>query len=162
MKKRLIATALCLALLPACSSSTGSGEGEYSVYFLAGTGSETDAALEREFRKLTEGKDPVEGLMYLLLAGPESDGLTSPFPQGTTLRSCQVTEDGVAVVDLSEAYEGLSGAELTQADGCVVLTLCQLEEVRAVYLTVEGHPRPFRDQVYVPENFLLDNTLDEG
>lgn len=159
MKKRLVAMALCLALLPACSSSAGTGAGEYSVYFLAGAGSETDAALAWEARELATETDRLEGLMYLLLAGPESDSLISPFPQGTTLRSCQVTEDGVAVVDLSEAYEGLSGAELTQADGCVVLTLCQLEEVRAVYLTVEGHPRPFRDQVYVPADFLLDNTL---
>ena len=96
--------------------------------------------------------------MALLLSGPESDRLVSPFPPGAALRRWSL-DDGVADVDLSEAYEGLSGAELTLADGCIVLTLCQLEEIEAVYLTVEGHPRPFRDQVLTPEDFLLNNVM---
>ena len=62
----------------------------------------------------------------------------------------------MVTLDLSEAYGGLSGVELTLADACIVLTLCRLEDVEAVYLTVDGRPRPFRDQVLTPADFLLE------
>ena len=65
------------------------------------------------------------------------------------------------MIDLSEAYGGLSGADLTLADGCIVLTLCQLSEVERVYLTVEGRPRPFRDQLLSAADFLLENEAVE-
>ncbi len=45
---------------------------------------------------------------------------------------------------------------MTLADACIVLTLCRLEDVEAVYLTVDGRPRPFRDQVLTPADFLLE------
>ena len=158
MRRQLFAAVLALTLLVSCSRRPGRGEeppeGQYAVYFATAFGRGDDAALDREFRALSTGT--VEGLMELLLAGPESDALVSPFPQGTALRSWEIAA-GVVSIDLSEAYEGLSGAELTLADGCIVLTLCQLEGVDSVYLTVEGHPRPFRDQVLSPQNFLLDN-----
>ncbi|WP_251447212.1 GerMN domain-containing protein [Vermiculatibacterium agrestimuris] len=162
MKKRLAAALLALSLLcAACSHRPGRDEeppeGQYAFYFITASGRRDDAALDREFREPSSG-GTVEGLMTLLLSGPESDSLASPFPSGTALRGWSIS-DGVAAVDLSEAYEGLSGAELTLADGCIVLTLCQLEGVEAVYLTVEGHPRPFRDQVLEPSDFLLRNTL---
>lgn len=162
MKKRFAALLLALSLLcAACAHRPGRDEeppeGQYAVYFTTASGRGDDAALEREFREPSPG-GTVEGLMTLLLAGPESDGLASPFPRGTALRGWSIS-DGVASVDLSEAYEGLSGAELTLADGCIVLTLCQLEGVDAVYLTVEGHPRPFRDQVLEPADFLLSNII---
>ena len=165
MKRRLSAACLLLTLLcGACAAGASRlgppPEGQYSLYFLTTEGREDDAALGWEFRSPPEGGETVEGLMALLLAGPESDALASPFPQGTAVRTCGV-EEGVACVDLSEAYEGLSGAGLTLADGCVVLTLCQLEGVESVYLTVEGHPRPFRDQVFSPADFMLDNASAE-
>lgn len=162
MKKCFAAALLALALLcTACAHRPGREdvppEGQYAVYFATASGREDDAALEREFREIA-GENQIEALIAQLLAGPESDSLASPFPSGTALRGWSIS-DGVAAVDLSEAYEGLSGAELTLADGCIVLTLCQLEGVEAVYLTVEGHPRPFRDQVLEPSDFLLRNTL---
>lgn len=162
MRRSWLALGLALALL--CGGCAGTGEkaeeppeGKYSVYFAVVENRGDSAALDREFRALPKDRETAEGLMALLLSGPESGGLASPFPKGTSLRSCRV-EDGVARIDLSEAYEGLSGGALTLADGCVVLTLCQLEEIRQVYLTVEGRPRPFRDKVFSPSDFLLDNN----
>ena len=161
MKRRLLTLALALTLLcSACAVRQGSGqagpppEGQVSVYFLTdpdqpgGDGS----VPAREFRVLPEDTGGVEGLIRLLLNGPESLTLRSPFPQGTALRAWRL-EEGLVTIDLSEAYGGLSGVGLTLADACIVLTLCQLEEVDRVYLTVEGRPRPFRDQVMEPEQF---------
>ncbi len=151
--------ALCL-LLTGCAGRRGSGErkaGEYRLWFTKRHTSVESAALGSEDRAVPNGESPLE----LLLRGPESEELASPFPAETVLRDSRV-EEGTAYVDLSEAYGALSGAELTLADACIVLTLCQLDEVERVYITVEGEPRPYRDQVFSPDDFLLDNTLGES
>ncbi len=157
MRKRL-ALALALALaLTGCAGERKSGTlkpGECVLWFTAAHGSPDSAALSSEVRTVESGDTPLK----MLLRGPESIELTSPFPAGTELREYR-SEEGAAYVDLSEAYGGLSGAELTLADACVVLTLCQFDEVDKVYITVEGEPRPYRDQVLSPDDFLLDNSL---
>lgn len=158
---------LCVSCAPAAQEETSPPEGEYSVYFLR-----SDQPLEgrpslgadsgyfgREFRPIPEGEEAEAALLALLMAGPEEDGLTSPFPAGTRVRSWRREENRVSV-DLSEAYSGLAGVELSLADGCIVLTLCQLEGVEEVYITVEGRPRPFRDQVLRPEDFIGSNRFD--
>ena len=158
MRKRMALTLALVLLLAGCAPKRerqALEPGEWALWFTAArTGSES-AALSREVRTVPDNSTPLR----LLLEGPESVELTSPFPAGTTLRGSYV-EEGVAYVDLSEAYGGLSGAELTLADACIVLTLCQSDEVEQVYITVEGEPRPYRDQVLSPEDFLLNNSLD--
>ena len=163
MRKRVLWAALALLVL--CTACTPNpavepNQGDYTLYFVSAENRTDGAALATEGRDLAPDGEEVEGLLALLLSGPESASLRSPFPAGTALRGVSI-EEGTAHVDLSEAYGGLSGVDLTLADGCVVLTLCQLEEVEAVYLTVEGRPRPFRDRVYTPADFLLDNTMPE-
>ena len=162
--KRLAALALGLVLLcAACGRGTpgeGPGPGEAAVWFVADENGREGAALAPEFRTLPQEGTEGEALMGLLLAGPEELGLSAPFPRGTALKSLRLDGD-LALVDLSEAYGGLSGVDLTLADGCIVLTLCQLPEVERVYLTVEGSPRPFRDQVLSPGDFLLENEAGE-
>lgn len=159
MKQRLAALLAALALLcAACGGgekSGGEGENTYLIYWPAAAGREDGSALTAEERTLAEPATARE-LMACLLSGPQTEELTSPFPRGTTLRSCRVA-DGVAKVDLSEAYDGLSGVDLSLADGCIVLTLCQLPEVERVYLTVGGRPRPYRDQILSPDDLLLSN-----
>ena len=166
MKKKLLPLALVLAVLGTdCVSGAGKkgpAEGEAEIWFLAQENGDTGSALGREYRSLPE-EDRIEALLSLLFAGPETPELTSPFPQGTGLKEWSL-EGETAMIDLSEAYGGLSGADLTLADGCIVLTLCQLSEVERVYLTVEGRPRPFRDQLLSAADFLLENetVAEEG
>lgn len=163
MRRKLLALGLALLLLcAACVPGTGRegpGEGEAEVWFLSETNGEKGSALASEFRALPQGEE-MEGLLELLFAGPEDMDLRSPFPRGTAAKSWRLEGD-LALVDLTEAYGGLSGTDLTLADGCIVLTLCQMEGVERVYLTVEGSPRPFRDQVLSPGDFLLENGAGE-
>lgn len=172
MKQKWLALPLALLLLcascsPAEQEETSPPEGEYGVYFLRGDqplegrpslGADS-GYLGREFHPIPEREDPEQVLLGLLMAGPEEEGLISPFPAGTRVRSWRREESRVSV-DLSEAYSGLAGVELSLADGCIVLTLCQLEGVEEVYITVEGRPRPFRDQVLRPGDFIESNRFD--
>ena len=79
----------------------------------------------------------IPGLLDRLLAGPAEPGLCSPFPEDLVLRSWTL-ENSQLRLDFSEAYEGLSGVDLTLANCCLALTLCQAEGVETVYITVEG------------------------
>lgn len=164
LKRRLVCLLLAaLLLLGACARTEireSGGEG-YDVWFAA-----VDAlggpAVAREERKLPEGSQPVEGLLAALLSGPRSEELASPFPDGVRVRSTRLSEDRVLTVDLSERYGGLSGVELTVADYCIAMTLCQLESVDAVTVTVEGEAIPFRSrQLLRPGDVLLSGAEGE-
>jgi len=157
MKRVLAALALIPALLcAACGPHGRSGQGE-QLWFIAASGSPGSACLQCEARDLGETDLPEQALLLALFSGPTAEGLISPFPEGLALRSVRV-EDAVAYVDLSETYNGLSGADMTLADACLVLTLTQLDRVEQVCLTVEGEPRPFRESILSAEDFVLDNV----
>ena len=135
-----------LLLLSACalveSGEETQPQGAYKVYY-AVTGEEaTVQAVDWEYH-VPSGEDTASALAELVLSQPETPGLTSPAPSGTRLLSCQL-EEGQLRLDLSEQYGGLSGVDLTVANSCLTLTLCQLEGVEEVYITVEGEAIPYQ------------------
>ena len=144
MRRTILLALAWLLLLSAAGCVRAGREGPaYEVYYLSEE-LDRDLALAPEERTLPEGMDPVEGLLTLLLEGPESEELTSPIPAGVTLRSWTL-EDGVLTVDFSARYAALSGIALTLADYSVVNTLCQLPEVEAVEITADGDYLTYRD-----------------
>ena len=71
-------------------------------------------------------------------------------------------ENGLATVNLSDAYAGLSGMDLTLADACITLSLCRLSSVERVSILVEGKPLPYREwQVMAASDVLLSHMDDE-
>lgn len=155
----MLALACALALLlTACNESARPqpSEGAAEIWFAVGTGedggplADGGGAVAPEYRALPDEADPVEERMAALLSGPQSAELRSPFPSGVRLRSWRL-EEGVLRLDLSEAYGGLSGVDLTIADYCIVLTLCQVEGVEAVDITVEGETVPYRGRKLMRE-----------
>lgn len=73
----------------------------------------------------------VESLISGLLSGPGEDSLARAFPEGTKLENWTL-EEGELSLEFSEEYDTLCGADRTLADYCLVLTLCQLEQVDRV------------------------------
>ncbi len=135
-----------LLLLSACALLEGGEEsppeGAYKVYYAVTGEQSTVQVVDWEYR-IPSGEDPPSALAELVLSQPEKAGLASPAPSGTRLLSCQ-QEEGQLRLDLSEQYGGLSGVDLTVANSCLTLTLCQLEGVEEVYITVEGEPLPYQ------------------
>lgn len=138
--RRGLFLAAALLLLAGCGVPQAQEE-SYQVYFRAQEG---EAALVAEARCLPPGSDPVEGLIALLLAGPEGEGLIRAIPSSVTLRGTAL-ENGLLTVDFSGRYASLSGIDLTLADYSIVQTLTQVEGVEAVTITAEGEPIPYRD-----------------
>lgn len=148
MRRLTALIGLCaLLLLSSCASSGAQAPppGSVGVYFAAAGEQLGGPAVDCEYCVLSGARPPVEELMDRLLSGPREEllPLASPFPAGVTLRSWSL-EDGRLSLDLSEQYGGLSGVDLTVADYCIALTLCQLEGVDSVSITVEGEEVVFR------------------
>ena len=168
MRERILSMLCALLLLAGCAPA-GDGEGSaYEVYFAAAlpdSGADDPVqgpAVQWETRRLPQDADVLSGLVECLLSGPVSDGLRSPFPDGVYQRSAPTLTDGVCEVDLSERYGGLSGVDLTIADYCIALTLCQVEGVEAVSILVEGEPISYRDHQLLRESdAVLSSAEDE-
>ncbi len=153
----LLLSALLLVTAAGCVRAVQEGP-VYQVYFLSGE-VDRDLSLVPEERVLPEGTDPSEGLLALLLEGPESEDLTSPIPAGVTLRAWKL-EDGVLTVDFSARYASLSGVALTLADYSVVNTLSQVEGVEAVEITADGDYLTYRDHQRMTAEDTW--TIEEG
>ncbi|MCC8122536.1 MAG: GerMN domain-containing protein [Oscillospiraceae bacterium] len=158
--------ALCLILLlPACKQQVDKSGETVDLYFAVsepGAGG-TAVGFETHVFTADESEKPVDALLSLLLAGPAEElGLVSPFPAGVTVRDWQL-EEGQLTVDLSGQYGGLSGVDLTIANSCIALTLCQLDEITSVGVTVEGDALAFRQmQQLSPSDLVLDWAEEEA
>ena len=147
-------------LLSACTLADSGEEtqpqGAYRVYYAVTGEQATVQVVDWEYR-VPSGEDTASALAELVLSQPETAGLASPAPSGTRLLSCQ-QEDGQLRLDLSEQYGGLSGVDLTVANSCLTLTLCQLEGVEEVYITVEGEAIRLTPMEYNILLFLVKNA----
>ena len=169
MKKRLIAAALCLALVLALSwgvPQTGEGE-TYDLYFREADLSTVPGGdalrAEQLFLENEEVPDTLtlaERLMTELLSGPEDPTLAAVIPADTALVSLKL-DGSQAKVDLSNRYQLLSGVTLALADYAITLTLTQLPEISSVSITVRGEPLAYRDrQVFTERDVLFSSNED--
>ncbi len=160
--KRIGCLALCLLLLAGCAS--GGSEEEYTLYCRASlsSGSASGADAVYPLTVQVEGADDTalaEALLEELLRAGGED-YESPLPQGTQVQSVTI-ESGLATVDLSGAYTEISDMELTLADACITLSLCQLPSVERVSVLAEGKPLPYRNQQILSADDLLLSGMDE-
>lgn len=163
--RRLLPLLTALSLLCGCSGAAPAEPlppaGGYLLYFRT-TQDSASSALSAEPWTPGSGETNLHrAAVEALLDGPHQDGLTSPFPAGVEVRGLRL-EEGVLHLDLSEQYDALSGMSLTLANACFTLTLCQLEGVDALSITVEGmDPVYLAGTLYTPEHLLLQGGEDE-
>ena len=168
MRKRWIVLTLCtlVLLVIGCAVGTATVRQEpegmaYQLYFLERTLADADGgdALRAEERAIDDtgctAEETARLLLEALLRGPKDPLLESPFPKGTSLVSAERVGTELRV-DLSAAYGGLSGVELSLADYAITLTLTQLPDVARVRITVLGEELDYRSrQVFLSRDVLL-------
>ena len=154
------ACALLLVLLLALTAcKTSFKNGGYQLYFRVDPESATHGAAIASQAYPGKGEPGVEELFSALMNGPTQKGLTSPFPQGVTLVSWELS-DGLLTLNLSEQYGGLADVSLTLADYCLVLTMSQLAGVESVQIQSDGHTYHSRShQSMTAQESILDPTL---
>lgn len=176
MKRKIAALLLAAVLgLTACAREEEEPAAGIQLYFLSEDAAGQDFTPGSALRETAfdaaactqnhrEGACPGPGcLLAALLAGPQEEGLHTPFPKGTALKSWSWDSQtpGQLRVVLSEQYSALSDISLTLADYCIVLTLCQLEGVETVEIQTSGYSVNYRGHsVMSGEEALRDNGLD--
>lgn len=154
MKRWMLSFTALLLALAACAAYRMPDSSQQLQLYFASTENYGPAISGEPY---TGPDDPTaEDLLNALLAGPNSEQLRSPFPAGLSLRGFSLEENHLTV-DFSEQYGGLTDVSLTLADYCLVLTLCQLEEIDSVEITISGHSTTYRShQILTPEEVILD------
>lgn len=152
MRRRIVPLVLLLPLLLAGCRREEPPRTAYELYFQEAdlTYSAGDGAFRTEtvylYDERTEtAQQLAEALMEALLRGPADETLKSTLPAGTTLLSLELAGDR-AKVDLSAAYESLSGVALTLADGAIAMTLSQIPEISSVQITAQGRELVYRER----------------
>lgn len=157
--KRALTLLLALLTLCACTPAQEEPQPEngYSLWFAVrrNSGRTEPFSVAREVRTW-DSEPTARQLMDALLKGPKEEGNYNPFPKGASVRSIVFDEKRAVVqVDMSEQYGGLAGYDLTVADSCIALTLCQLPGVERVEVLVSGEPIPYRDRQQIGQADLL-------
>lgn len=160
---------VCIFLAAFLSEKDDSAnEGGYVLYFVASDLSAVQGgdAIVSE-RVQIDGAESMTteelcaALVEKLLEGPASDGMRSAIPGGTALLGVTI-EERCATVDLSPAYNRLSGVELSLADYCITLTLTQLAQIGSVRVCVSGSEIAYRDrQTFFADEALLSATEND-
>ena len=167
MVRKCLCLVLALFCLTGCTVIGQKDEpetGEYGLWYAVDDrreGADHSAAVEFEPRSWKE-LPSAKNLLNSLFAGPESPGLVSPFPRGVKVLDLRVDADSDTVyVNLSEQYGSLLGFDLTVADYCIVMTLCQIPGVDNVRILVEGEPIPYRGRQNMKDTDLLLSDMGE-
>lgn len=155
--RRIVSLLLLLLVLSGCGASRN-GEG-FQLYFQTDPEAATHGAAISSQPYSGKGEPGVEELFSALMNGPTQSGLVSPFPQGLTLVSWELS-DGLLTLNLSEQYGGLADISLTLADYCLVLTMSQIAGVESVQIQSDGHTYHSRShQTMTSQEAVLDPTL---
>ncbi len=157
---RFLLPFLIALVLAACAAVRAPDDTQQLQLYFASTENHGPAIVGQPYED--EDSPTAEQLIAALLSGPTGDGLRSPFPAGLSLRGLSLDE-GHLTVDFSEQYGGLTDVSLTLADYCVVLTLCQLDGIDSVEITVSGQSTPYRGhQVLTAQEVMLEIQSSGG
>ena len=164
---RRVFVLLLVLLLTLSGCKTSSKNGGYQLYFRVDPETATHGAAIAGQNYPGREEPGVEELFAALMAGPTQNGLVSPFPQGVTLLSWELS-DGLLTLNLSEQYGGLADVSLALADYCLVLTMSQIAGVDSVQIQSDGHTYHSRShQTMTSQEAVLDpawlpqETLDK-
>ena len=140
MKKRVIAILLLLCvLLGACAAEQGSEPEPLMLYYKTAKLSFSENGLISGEESSGSADMLPDALAERYFSGPQDPALVSPFPKGTVLRYCTVS-DRCLYLTLSGEFAELTGADRSLALSCICATFMQLDGVESVEISVEQSP----------------------
>lgn len=136
--------ALVCFMFSACSftaddSASTEKPDEISIYRLVKEDNRRsgEELIRPETVKINAEADALHEVLAYIVSEPKDDELESPLPSRTEILSYSLSGSAI-ILNMSEEYHELSGMKKTVANACITLTLCQLSEVDAVSVYVEG------------------------
>ncbi|MBR6740891.1 MAG: GerMN domain-containing protein [Clostridia bacterium] len=153
-------TVLLLAVLAVAIFLLVTKPGEKQLSVMLVNNSSKGPVFVREKLNTTQDFDERTGasyLAYMLFSGKFSSGY---FPASTHTDVYSVTvRDKTATVNLSKAYTRLSPIEMALSDCCLVNTLCTLDGIDSVVITVNSAPHPVHGANPLSPD-VFDTSLD--
>lgn len=134
--KRLIALLLCLCLC-GCAKEEFRDPGIFYYPRTEAVYSGIDGVFAPEQQELSGLRGDVGALLALYCAGPRTEGLENPLPDGASLSAWSL-EDTVLTLDFDSALGQLDGIDLTIAAGCLARTFLPLTGAKTLVLTAAG------------------------
>lgn len=156
MKNKILPLLMLLGLLCGCAKQENPTSG-FAVYFLARQPqyASQEGALAIEYHpELSEASD-AEKLLAILLRQPEDESLCSAFPKGATCEQIELS-DHTLFLQLDPSCAELTGVRKTLAAACLTKTLCQLDGVDSICISVSGGSLSFSGERYRPSDFSFD------
>lgn len=156
--KRILSFILVMGLLlTGCTAGGGDSTDQMKLnfyYCVEGTDQLTSTlAVEPEQRDVTFYT--LAQLLEVYLAGPSSDHLRSPFPDGTKMLSIQEGEEGLEIT-MSGGFFTLQGIELSIESYCLGRTVCEYLDLE--HVVVVDEMGSIRMEI-APDNYLLENSF---
>lgn len=125
------------------------------VYWLKTVGDRIEPTASPVTINEDEPKAVLETAFQTMLEGSTDPELTSTVPEGTTLKSLDIREDGVHV-DLSQEFTtGGGSASMTGRLAQVIYTASTLNPAAPVWISVEGEPL----EVLGGEGLIVDQPM---
>lgn len=128
----------------------------YNLYFLSSDDGAFGFKAEKHYLNYTSDETIAKALINILISGPKSRDLVSPFPENLRLVSLKKTGN-VIYINYSKQYLDLTAFEMNLADYCVIKSLSGISGISRFSFSVEGGPHPISGYKFVSlENFIPD------
>ena len=162
--KRMISLLCAVSLL--LTATVGcmeySAPGDYAVYCcVAEPKGGEDAVCAVASSAAEETEELLAMALLQELCAMDHDRYRSPLPKDTKVLGVTI-ENGIAEVNFSEEYARLFDMELTLANSCVALTLCQIAGVDRVRILVGGKPPTHGESLLSGDQMLLRSMDQEN
>ena len=158
MKKLvLVLIILCLGLaMTGCGADNSEDDGVIRFYYLRNDilyGAE-DGVIASENRYLYNSS--MEHLLNVYLAGPETQTLHSPFPDG--IRILSVSQDNeILYLKFSSEFTNLDSMDQVLACGCICHNLFPLTEANEIHISGENSTKI---HIFTRDSFTLSDESD--
>lgn len=134
----LLAAALLVSLCGCVRAGQSASGGDSVQIWRVYTGAQAGELLQAETQPLSGGSQAdIEDVLEQFLRRARWSDLRCALPDGVELLDW-TSDSGLVTLELSESFLDLPAMERTTAVFAAVLTLCQLDEVDAVSITVGG------------------------
>jgi spore germination protein GerM len=132
------------------NSNEQQADGEGQIYLVVPDASGAPVRLVTVTRNVdTNGELDPTSVLTVLFDGPNSaersDSITTVLPPGLTLQDWGVRSGGVISIDLSDAFNDLSGDRLKFALAQIVYTVTENEQVNGIRIAVDGEQMSWPD-----------------
>ena len=150
---------LCMVLLAACRQEEPDASGAFKVYR---TNANLDTLVWENVDNIENGdENAVDVLLDLLSAAPTTKGMHKIIPDGVSVNSWYMGQDGQLVLDFNSVYMSMDTAGELMCRAGIVKTLCQLDDVEYVEFQVDGKPLTLQNgnivRLMTAQDFI-DNT----